>query len=72
VISTSDRKGPGQDGAEVRDLLAPVYNWFSESFDLKDAKALLEELATRPTSFPIAPRSMMSVGFPARGGTVSR
>jgi predicted ATPase len=35
-------------GAEVRDLLAPVYGWFTEGFDthdLKDAKALLDELA---------------------------
>ncbi len=34
--------------AEARDLLAPVYLWFTEGFDtadLKDAKALLEELA---------------------------
>jgi len=33
---------------EARDLLAPVYDWFSESFDtldLKEAKALLDELA---------------------------
>jgi predicted ATPase len=33
---------------EVRDLLAPVYAWFTEGFDtpdLKDAKALIEELA---------------------------
>jgi predicted ATPase len=32
---------------EAHDLLAPVYNWFTEGFDtadLKDAKALLEEL----------------------------
>ena len=32
---------------EARTLLAPVYDWFSEGFDtedLKDAKALLEEL----------------------------
>jgi class 3 adenylate cyclase/predicted ATPase len=32
---------------EVRDLLAPVYGWFTEGFDtpdLKDAKALLDEL----------------------------
>ena len=32
---------------EARDLLAPVYNWFTEGFDtpdLKDAKALLDEL----------------------------
>jgi predicted ATPase len=35
--------------AEARELLAPVYGWFSEGFDtrdLKEAKALLEELAS--------------------------
>ena len=34
--------------AEARDLLAPIYGWFAEGFDtqdLKDAKALLGELA---------------------------
>jgi len=34
--------------AEARDLLAPVYGWFTEGFDtpdLKEAKALLGELA---------------------------
>ncbi len=34
--------------AEARDLLQPVYDWFTEGFDtrdLKDAKALLAELA---------------------------
>ena len=33
--------------AEARDLLAPVYAWFTEGFDTRDlidAKALLEEL----------------------------
>jgi len=33
---------------EARDLLAPVYAWFTEGFhtaDLKDAKRLLDELA---------------------------
>jgi predicted ATPase len=33
--------------AEARELLAPVYSWFTEGFDtvdLKEAKALLEEL----------------------------
>ena len=33
---------------EARELLAPVYGWFTEGFDtadLKDAKALLDELA---------------------------
>jgi predicted ATPase len=32
---------------EARELLAPVYGWFTEGFDtldLKDAKALVEEL----------------------------
>jgi predicted ATPase len=35
---------------EARDLLAPVYGWFTEGFetqDLKDAKALLDELDQR-------------------------
>ena len=34
--------------AEARDLLQPAYDWFTEGFDtqdLKDAKALLDELA---------------------------
>jgi predicted ATPase len=34
---------------EARDLLAPVYDWFAEGFDtldLKEAKALLNELAS--------------------------
>ena len=34
--------------AEARDLLAPVYNWFTEGLgtpDLKEARALLVELA---------------------------
>ena len=33
--------------AEARDLLAPIYRWFTEGFqtpDLKNAKALLEAL----------------------------
>jgi predicted ATPase len=32
---------------EARDLLAPMYSWFTEGFDtpdLKEAKALLEQL----------------------------
>jgi hypothetical protein len=35
--------------APSRELLAPVYGWFTEGFDtrdLKDAKALLEELGS--------------------------
>jgi len=34
---------------EARELLAPVYGWFTEGFDtldLKEAKVLLDELAT--------------------------
>jgi hypothetical protein len=34
---------------QARELLAPVYGWFTEGFDtrdLKDAKALLAELAS--------------------------
>ena len=34
--------------AEARDLLAPVYDWFTEGFetpDLREAQALLDELA---------------------------
>jgi predicted ATPase len=37
------RREQGRHG-EARDLLAPVYGWFTEGFDtpdLKDAKALL-------------------------------
>ena len=33
---------------QARELLAPVYGWFTEGFDtldLREAKALLEELA---------------------------
>jgi predicted ATPase len=40
------RRDQGRD-AEARDLLAPVYGWFTEGFatpDLKEAKALLDEL----------------------------
>jgi predicted ATPase/class 3 adenylate cyclase len=41
------RRDQGRE-AEARDLLAPVYGWFTEGFgtpDLKEAKALLDELA---------------------------
>ena len=37
-------------GAEARDLLAPIYDWFTEGFDAPDlveAQALLRELALR-------------------------
>jgi len=42
----------------ANDLLAPVYAWFTEGFatkDLKDAKALLQELETLGTAAPAAP-----------------
>ena len=46
------RAGIWRDQGKVRqahELLAPVYGWFTEGFDtrdLKEAKALLEELGT--------------------------
>jgi tetratricopeptide (TPR) repeat protein len=43
---------------EARDLLAPVYSWFTEGFGtpaLQEAKALLEELADAPAFGPVAP-----------------
>ena len=42
---------------EARELLAPVYGWFTEGFDtpdLKDAKALLEELTGTSNSTAIS------------------
>jgi predicted ATPase len=44
-VNTPCDQGKAQ---EARELLAPVYGWFTEEFDtgdLKEAKALLEELA---------------------------
>jgi len=41
------RRGQGR-GGEARNLLAPIYGWFTEGFDtpdLKEAAALLAELA---------------------------
>ena len=41
------RRDQGRRRAEARDLLAPVYGWFTEGFatpDLKEAKTLLDEL----------------------------
>ncbi len=38
-----------RDQRQAREWLAPIYGWFTEGFDardLKEAKALLEELAT--------------------------
>ena len=42
-----EREGMRTTRAEARTMLADIYNWFSEGFDtadLKDAKALLDEL----------------------------
>jgi predicted ATPase len=41
---------------ESRHLLAPIYAWFTEGFatkDLKEAKALLEELETATLSLAL-------------------
>ncbi len=38
---------------QARELLAPVYEWFTEGFDtldLKEAKALLDELTSNKQS----------------------
>jgi predicted ATPase len=44
---------------EARDLLAPVYGWFTEGFDtpdLREAKTLLQELASAPLGSRTRPR----------------
>ena len=49
--------------AEAHDLLAPVYGWFTEGFetlDLREAKALLEELASRRGQRQIAEKTAWS------------
>jgi predicted ATPase len=46
---TAIRFGNTNEQQDLRELLAPVYGWFTEGFDtrdLKEAKALLEELAS--------------------------
>src|SRR5262249_38597156 len=51
--------------AEARDLLAPVYGWFTEGFDtpdLKDAKVLLDELATPSARTRLTPASACGGG----------
>jgi predicted ATPase len=47
VVSLARLRRDQSRRTEARDLLAPVYGWFTEGFDtvdLKDAKALLDEL----------------------------
>ena len=44
LLAQQDRRG------EARTMLAQIYNWFTQGFDtadLKDAKALLDELSDR-------------------------
>jgi predicted ATPase len=51
--STQDRR------SEARDLLAPVYGWFTERLntpDLQEAKVLLDELASAPLGARARPR----------------
>jgi predicted ATPase len=53
---------------EAHDLLASIYGWFTEGFDtkdLKDAKALLDELAD-PRALP-ASEGLTTAGASARG-----
>ena len=48
AVSLARLCGDRGERAEARDLLAPIYDWFTEGFDtpdLKEAKALLDELA---------------------------
>jgi len=48
AISTARLWGDQGKPQQARDLLAPVYGWFTEGFDtldLKEAKGLLDELA---------------------------
>jgi hypothetical protein len=47
-LESVDRPAATRHLTNLRNLLAPVYEWFSEGFntqDLKDTKALLEALA---------------------------
>ena len=48
ILAHLDVHGAGPAQEEASELLGPVYAWFTEGFDtrdLKDAKALLAELA---------------------------
>ena len=61
-LRASNRQNPGNSATsmarlwrdqgkrrEARDLLAPIYGWFTEGFDtldLKEAKSLLDELSS--------------------------
>ncbi len=46
ILATDPERDQGKQD-EARDLLAPVYGWFTEGFDtldLKEARTLLDEL----------------------------
>jgi predicted ATPase len=46
-VSLAKLRGDQGRRAEARDLLIPIYGWFTEGFDtpdLKEARALLDEL----------------------------
>jgi predicted ATPase len=48
AVSLARLRGDQGRRTEARDLLAPVYGWFTEGFktpDLKEAKAVLDELS---------------------------
>jgi hypothetical protein len=56
-------------------MLADIYNWFAEGFDvadLKGAKALLEELSNRPTIAHSRELLVFWVNKRARGSLDSR
>jgi hypothetical protein len=67
---------------QAYDLLAPVYNWFTEGFDtadLKDAKALLDELEAkavyiiqRDWDVPMDPPGLRQRGVPFPPNPLSR
>ena len=49
LVTKVAKSQPHRPPEETRDLLAPVYCWFTEGVDtrdLKEARALLEQLAT--------------------------
>jgi predicted ATPase len=53
--------------AEARDLLAPVYNWFTEGFGtpvLQEAKVLLDELSAK-SSLAIGDKVPSAAGSPS-------
>jgi predicted ATPase len=48
---------------EARELLSPVYNWFTEGFDapdLTDARALLNELARAAVAAGLRPDGFLA------------